>query len=179
MGMVDKNFNPKSCCNSQKKSPNLLTIPKQNHHSGSGNGFAQNRWQSITWLSDGPVLGLNELMNLLVVEGLIVNCWAHNGCTHSRQEVIRNTEEGGWSLTLTAGYWVINTFRVETKWPTFKQTTFSTAYSQWNNHIMIKISLKFVLDNVIHNMPSLIKIMAWRLAGDKPSSEPMMVQYWS
>ena len=41
--------------------------------------------------------------------------------------------------------------------------------------IALKISLKFVPNIRINNIPSLIKIMAWRRSGDKPLSESMMV----
>ena len=34
--------------------------------------------------------------------------------------------------------------------------------------ILIKISLKFVAKGPINNIPSLVQIMAWRWAGDKP-----------
>ena len=40
---------------------------------------------------------------------------------------------------------------------------------------LIKISLKFVPYVPINNIPALIQLMAWRRAGDKPLSEPMMV----
>ena len=38
-----------------------------------------------------------------------------------------------------------------------------------------KISLKFVPKGPIDNIPALVQIMAWRRPGDKPFSEPMMV----
>ena len=41
--------------------------------------------------------------------------------------------------------------------------------------IAIKISLKFVPSGPINNIPALVQIMAWRRSGDKPLSEPMMV----
>ena len=41
--------------------------------------------------------------------------------------------------------------------------------------IAIKISLNFVPKGPIYNIPALVQIMAWRLWGDKPLSEPMMV----
>ena len=44
-----------------------------------------------------------------------------------------------------------------------------------NVWILIKTSLKFVPKGLINNIPSLIQIMAWRRAGDKPLSGPMMV----
>ena len=41
--------------------------------------------------------------------------------------------------------------------------------------ILIKISLKFVPKGPINNITALVQIMAWRRPGDKPLSEPMMV----
>ena len=41
--------------------------------------------------------------------------------------------------------------------------------------ILIKNSLKFVPKGPINNIPALVQIMAWRLPGGKPLSEPMMV----
>ena len=38
----------------------------------------------------------------------------------------------------------------------------------------IKKSLKFVPKGPINNIQALVKIMAWRRLGDKPSSEPMV-----
>ena len=43
-----------------------------------------------------------------------------------------------------------------------------------NIWIPIKVSLKCVPGDIINNIPALVKIMAWRRPGDKPSSEPMM-----
>ena len=42
--------------------------------------------------------------------------------------------------------------------------------------IPIEISLKFVPEGPINNIPALVQIMAWRRPGDKPLSEPMMVR---
>ena len=44
-----------------------------------------------------------------------------------------------------------------------------------NVRISIKISLKFVPKGLINSIPVLVQIMAWRRPGDKPLSEPMMV----
>ena len=57
------------------------------------------------------------------------------------------------------------------------QTTFSSAFS-WMKMFeiqIIEISLKFVPKGPINNIPALVQIMAWRRAGDKPLSEPIMV----
>ena len=40
--------------------------------------------------------------------------------------------------------------------------------------ILIKISLKFVPRGQIDNNKALVRIMAWRLIGDTPLSEPML-----
>ena len=45
-----------------------------------------------------------------------------------------------------------------------------------NVRIPIKVSLKFVPEGPINNIPALVRIMAWRRPGDKPLSEPMMVR---
>ena len=44
-----------------------------------------------------------------------------------------------------------------------------------NVSISIKISLKFVPNGPINNIPSLVQITAWHRPGDKPLSEPMML----
>ena len=59
---------------------------------------------------------------------------------------------------------------------TILQTTFSNAiYLNENVRIPIKISLEFVPNGPVNNIPALVQIMAWRRPGDKPLSEPMMV----
>ena len=58
----------------------------------------------------------------------------------------------------------------------FSQTTFSNEFflneNTWISH---KISLKFVPKGPINTIPALVQIMAWRLPGAKPMSEPMLV----
>ena len=44
-----------------------------------------------------------------------------------------------------------------------------------NAWISIKNSLKFVSKGPINHIPALVQIMAWRRPGDKPLSEPMVV----
>ena len=44
-----------------------------------------------------------------------------------------------------------------------------------NEWISPRISLNFVPKVRINNIPALVQIMAWRRPGDKPLSEPMMV----
>ena len=52
---------------------------------------------------------------------------------------------------------------------------FKCIFLNENVWIPIKISLKFVSKGPINNIPALVQIMAWRRSGDKPLSEPMMV----
>ena len=57
-------------------------------------------------------------------------------------------------------------------------TTFSRFLERkcFNSKILIKISLNIVSNVHINNIPALVQIMAWRLPGDKPLSESMMVR---
>ena len=56
------------------------------------------------------------------------------------------------------------------------QTTFSIAFFLNENvWFPIKISLKFVPNGLIDNIPALVQIISWRRSGDKPLSEPMLV----
>ena len=58
------------------------------------------------------------------------------------------------------------------------QTTFINAFFfNENACILIKISLKLVPIGPIENKSALVEAMAWRRTGDKPLSEPMMVQF--
>ena len=57
----------------------------------------------------------------------------------------------------------------------FADDTFKRIFMNENVRISINISLKFVPKGLINNIPALVQIMAWRRPGDKPLSEPMMV----
>ena len=52
---------------------------------------------------------------------------------------------------------------------------FNSIFLNENVWISLQISLKFVAMVRINNISALLQIMAWRLPGDKPLSEPMMV----
>ena len=57
----------------------------------------------------------------------------------------------------------------------FADDIFKCVFINENVWIVIKISLNFVPKGRINNIPALVQIMAWRLRGDKPLCEPMMV----
>ena len=69
----------------------------------------------------------------------------------------------------------INTLRPRQNGRQFADDTFKHIFLNENVRIAIKISLKFVPQGAINNIPVLVQIMAWRRPGDKPLSEPMMV----
>ena len=70
---------------------------------------------------------------------------------------------------------VFNTLRPTQNGRYFADDTFKPIFLNKNIRIAIKISLKFVPKGRINNIPSLVQIMALRRPGDKPLSEPMMV----
>ena len=69
----------------------------------------------------------------------------------------------------------VNTLRLRQNGRHFADDTFKRIFLNENARISIKISLKFVPKGLINNIPALVQIMAWRRPGDKPLSEPMMV----
>ena len=68
-----------------------------------------------------------------------------------------------------------NTLRPRQNGRHFPDDTFKRIFFNENVRISIKISLKFVPKGPINNNPALVQIMAWCRSGDKPLSEPMMV----
>ena len=72
---------------------------------------------------------------------------------------------------------MVNTYKPRQNGGRFADNTFKRIFMNENVRIPIKISLKFVPNGPINNNSSLVQIMAWRLSGDKPLSEPM-IGYW-
>ena len=70
---------------------------------------------------------------------------------------------------------VLNTLRPRQDGRLFPDDIFKYIFFNENVWILIKISLRFVPKAPINNIPALVQIMAWRRPGDKPLSEPMMV----
>ena len=69
----------------------------------------------------------------------------------------------------------VNTLRPRQNGRHFADDIFKCIFLNENVWISIKMSLKFVPNGPIINIPALVQIMAWRRPGDKPLSEPMMV----
>ena len=68
-----------------------------------------------------------------------------------------------------------NTLRPRQNGRHFANDVFKCIFLNENVLISLRISLKFVPKGLINNIPPLVQIMAWRRPGDKPLSEPMMV----
>ena len=58
----------------------------------------------------------------------------------------------------------------------FPDDIFKRIFLNENVWILFNISLRFVPKVRVNNIPALVQIMAWRRPGDKPSSEPMVIQ---
>ena len=69
----------------------------------------------------------------------------------------------------------INTSRLRQNGPHFADI-FKRIFFNENVSIAIKISLQFVPEGPINNIPALVQMMALHQPGDKPLSEPMMVR---
>ena len=77
-----------------------------------------------------------------------------------------------WSTHCLLG---INILRPKQNGRNFADNIFKCIFLNENVWIPVKISLKYVPNGPINNIPTLVQIMAWRRSGDKPLSEPMMV----
>ena len=69
----------------------------------------------------------------------------------------------------------INSLRPRQNGRHFTDDIFECIFLNENVWISLEISLKFVPEVRINTIPTLVQIMAWRRPGDKPLSEPMMV----
>ena len=78
-----------------------------------------------------------------------------------------------WPITVR--YSRLNRLRPGRNGRHFSDDIFKCIFLSENVSITIKISLTFVPKGPINNILALVQIMAWRRPGDKPFSEPMMV----
>ena len=70
----------------------------------------------------------------------------------------------------------LNTLRPRQNGRHFPDDILKCIFLNENLWISINISLKFVPRGPINNIPTLVRVMAWRRPGDKPLSEPTMVR---
>ena len=81
------------------------------------------------------------------------------------------------SLEQFVYYVWLNTSRPRQNGRHFSDDIFKRIFLKANCLILIKISLKFVLQGPLNNIPALVQTMAWYRSGDKPLSESMMVLF--
>ena len=84
--------------------------------------------------------------------------------------------QGGKPVHNDAGEVCLNSLRPRQNGRLFADDIFKWIFLNENVWIPIKISLKFVPQGPISNIPALVQIMAWRRSGDKHLSGPMMVR---
>ena len=70
---------------------------------------------------------------------------------------------------------LVNTLRPKQNCHHFAGDIFNSIFLNENIWILLKISLKFVLDVWINNIPWLVQVIAWCWPGNKSLSEPNMV----
>ena len=84
-------------------------------------------------------------------------------------------EYHAFQIQTCSGIARINTLRPRQNGRHFPDDIFKRIFLNDKVKILLRISIKFVHRVQIDNIPALIQIMGWHLAGDKPLSEPMMV----
>ena len=72
---------------------------------------------------------------------------------------------------------IINTLRPRQNGSHFPVDVFKAIFVYEDCYILIKMSLKYVPQGPIDNIPALVQIMAWCRSGDKSLSEPMMAKF--
>ena len=95
--------------------------------------------------------------------------WANMGPTWGRQDP-HGPHVGPMNLAIR-----LNTLTPRQNGCHFPDDIFKCIFLNENLWISIKISVQFVLKDLINDIPALVQIMAWRWPGDKPLSKAMMV----
>ena len=103
----------------------------------------------------------------------VMACWYHAKQCH-RVSLIIGTSYNQ-SCQYCFRFVFLNTLRPRQNGRHFADDAFKRIFMNENVRISINISLKFVPKSLINNIPAMVQIMAWRRPGDKPLSEPMMV----
>ena len=125
---------------------------------------AQNK-KMPPWLGDTQVPLANSLLGIFFFSKLWKQ-WNRDNC-------LSNLPPLGCQTCSNHSF---NTLRLRQNGRHFADDIFKWIFLNENVWIPIQISRKFVPQSPIHNIPSLVQIMAWRRPGDKPLSGPMMVR---
>ena len=92
-----------------------------------------------------------------------------------QDKLTNNKEINRWTSERGCNHVVLNTLGPEQNDRHFPDDIFKCIFLNENVWISIKVSVKFVPNGQISNIPALVQIMTWRHSGDMPLSEPMMV----
>ena len=126
--------------------------------------FASTVLGVLTWSENMMVILTRTIPEVDV--GTIPSYCLHYG---NKCHIFHHLEK--WSSIL----W-IDTLRPRQNDRHFPNNIFKCILLNENIWISLNISLKFVPQVPINNIPALVQIMAWRRPGDKPLSGPMMVK---
>ena len=124
-----------------------------------------------------------------IASQVVVSLWnLTRGTTanlHKRRSNCRATGQLHLSQCLPSSYTMppydvtrdhrVNSLRPRRNRRHFADDIFKCIFLNENEWISLRFSLKFVNRVRINTIPSLVQIMTWRLPGDKPLSEPIMV----
>ena len=153
--------------------------------------FTGNQWIPLTKASDtelwcflwfAPEQPVSKQSSQRRFETTTRSWWRHGNVVGVMTPISR-LSEGLWhsfrSNENKATICSINTLRLRQNSRRFADDIFKCIFLNENVWISNKISLKFISEGPIINIPALVQIMAWRRPGDKPLSEKMMVTLMS
>ena len=163
----------------------VLWVPRASSVSNKENAHVEHYWsfaRGANWFSetrnDNPIHNFGPGDKALTRQCWLVNWIVRKNC---RWNLNRNTMISLKKTlqTICRSFFfrrkVVNTLRPRQNGRPFPDDIFKCIFMNENAWISITISLKFVPKGPINKIPALVWIMAWRLSGDKPWSEPMMV----
>ena len=131
-------------------------------------------WQ--TWRIDRS-LNWQKMPHMSPLWGICGEYFQRNWLCYNQTQLYNTTNN--WAvkkMTLDDSLGTINTLRPRQNGHHFPGDIFKWIFLYENVWISIKISLKFVPNGPINNIPALVQIMIWCWLGTKPLSEPMMVR---
>ena len=123
--------------------------------------FTSSKDKALRWMPRDLTDGKSTLVQVMA--------WCRQATSHHLSQC--------WSSStspygVTRPQWV-NTLRQKQNGWHFPEDIFKCIFLNENGCILMKISMKFVPQGPINNIPALVQIMVWRRSGEEPS-EPMM-----
>ena len=143
--------------------------------------YFQHYWPFVRGIHWWPVDSLHKRAGSaeLMFSFSVVQDWCFLCCLCekllNKQSSCKCFEMPGCSWVTAMACVHVNTLRPRQNGRHLPDEIFKCISLTENVWISIEISLKFVPKGPINNIPALVQIMAWRRPGDKPLSEPMMV----